>query len=188
MAYIRLRGNPTTLSFEDGRKLFGLEKWTNGNFSNLWRPTSYIQYPAFAERFLQKGITIIDIVTGLMWQKLAEGQFDYEMAENSIHELNNEAFAGHSDWRMPTVPEFMSLLQLDEKMAGGGQFIDPIFEKRKITSNSGGHSYWTIDKCTTANVWHVNCAILDISPLTISQKLFVRAVRSHVIPRNSIEL
>lgn len=65
MAHIHLRSEPITIDFDEGRKVFGLESWTNGDFSNLWRPTSYIQHPVFAERFLQSDAVVIDTVTGL---------------------------------------------------------------------------------------------------------------------------
>lgn len=92
---------------------------------------------------------------------------------------------------MPTVPEFMSLLQLDESCSGGGEFINPIFELKGSQSRSrgyGGHSYWTADSLPSDSAWHVNCAVLDIGPLSVRHELFVRVVRYHVVPENSIDL
>jgi hypothetical protein len=173
VTWIHLRREPATLSFDEGRKVFGLEMWTNGNFSELWRPTSYIQYPVFAERFRQSDAAVLDMITGLMWQRSANVGLPYEKAAMSVQELNERSLAGHRDWRMPTVPEFMSLLRLDESCSSGGEFIDRVFGWSQ-------HSYWTADRCPSGAAWHVNCAILDIGPLDVGHQLFVRAVRSHV--------
>src|SRR5262245_12914123 len=169
-----------TLPFDEGRRIFGLELWTNGDFSNLWRPTSYVQHPVFAERFRQSDATVLDIVTELMWQKSANAKLPYEKALMFVRELNERSIAGHRDWRMPTVPEFMSLLRLDESCSGGGEFIDPVLRFSQ-------HLYWTADRCPSGAAWHVNCAILDIGPLDVSHELFVRAVRSHESAEDAID-
>ena len=66
----------------------------------------------FANHFIdnQDG-TITDRATGLMWQKSGSAsKLSRKKATAYVHELNKEKFAGHSDWRLPTIEELASLL------------------------------------------------------------------------------
>ncbi|MGR0481860.1 MAG: Lcl domain-containing protein [Candidatus Electronema sp. V4] len=64
--------------------------------------------------------TIIDTKTGLMWKRCAEGLFgvNCEKGETEIYtwdeavkRFKNVAYAGYSDWRLPTVAELKTLVQ-----------------------------------------------------------------------------
>ena len=55
--------------------------------------------------------TVTDKTTGLMWQKSgSSARLGNQRANIYIERLNQERFAGYSDWRMPTVEELASLL------------------------------------------------------------------------------
>jgi hypothetical protein len=59
-----------------------------------------------------KNGTISDNSTGLMWQQ--EGSSDYiiwKEVPDYIYQLNQEKFAGYSDWRFPTLEELASLVE-----------------------------------------------------------------------------
>lgn len=65
--------------------------------------------------------TVSDHVTGLMWQRdpdangnhdgvmTAADKLTWPQIQAKITELNNTAYAGHSDWRIPTIKELYSL-------------------------------------------------------------------------------
>jgi hypothetical protein len=47
------------------------------------------------------------------------------MLRKEIEKINKEGFVGHNDWRMPTLPEAMSLLE--QEMNTKNQFLHPAF-------------------------------------------------------------
>lgn len=59
--------------------------------------------------------TITDNSTGLMWQRSgSQRQLSYSGAFDYIKSLNEEKYAGYSDWRMPTIEELASLIRSEE--------------------------------------------------------------------------
>jgi hypothetical protein len=59
-------------------------------------------------------LTATDKKTGLMWTRdanIAKKDMTWKNAFKFIEELNKQKYAGHSDWRLPTKEEFISLLQ-----------------------------------------------------------------------------
>jgi hypothetical protein len=82
--------------------------------------------------------TVMDRATGLMWQKSGSSKsLENKDANKYLKSLNKERFAGHSDWRMPTIEELASLINKDEI---NGVHINPLFENKQIRC-------WTIDQC-----------------------------------------
>ncbi len=49
-------------------------------------------------------------------------------AREYVEKLNGEKYAGHSDWRLPTLEELTSLLEPEEK---DGLYIDPVFDRNQ---------------------------------------------------------
>ncbi len=74
------------------------ERHPNGSFSNYLVDNG-------------DGLTVTDKVTGLMWQRAGLDIMSNRMMRKAIKKLNQEGFAGYSDWRMPTLPEAMSLME-----------------------------------------------------------------------------
>jgi hypothetical protein len=112
---------------------------------------------------------VVDQATGLTWQKSgSEKYMTFAEAEEYIRELKREKYAGHDDWRLPTLEEAMSLMEPTKK--NGDLYIDPIFDKT--------HRYiWTADKSTAGVAW----VVLFYAGLCASRGLssyhYVRAVR-----------
>lgn len=71
--------------------------------------------------------TITDKRTGLIWEKRGSWRkVSRRKADRYIEDLNQQQFAGRSDWRLPTTAELASLLEANyrEKDWLG---IDPVF-------------------------------------------------------------
>ena len=56
---------------------------------------------------------VIDHATGLTWQQSGSSeQITYQSTPNYINRLNRERFANFDDWRLPTLEEAMSLVEV----------------------------------------------------------------------------
>jgi hypothetical protein len=81
-----------------------------------------------------KDETVTDWATGLMWTKKNLWGDCYQKLNERVHnEMNNNKFAGYSDWRVPTLEELLSIKTI-KPMSKGVEytpnpvfFIDPIF-------------------------------------------------------------
>ncbi|MCI5140397.1 MAG: DUF1566 domain-containing protein [Candidatus Electrothrix sp. ATG1] len=93
------------------------------------------------------GLTVTDAVTGLMWQRGGLDIMSHRMLGKGIEQINKEGFAGHNDWRMPTLPEAMSLVE--QEMNRKNQFLHPAFSADQpfimvdTTRRPGGQ--WFVD-------------------------------------------
>ncbi len=111
---------------------------------------------------------VIDRATGLMWHP--SGSYEYmkkKEVKKWIRGLNRKGYAGHNDWRVPTVEEASSLLEASEK--NGNLYIDTVFDKKQ-------RWLWTGDSCSSGGVWRVyfDDGYVDWGDVSL---LFVRPVR-----------
>ena len=92
-------------------------------------------------RFIDNGDgTVTDRETDLVWQKgQAEERIIWPEAQRYIQQLNEESFAGHSDWRLPTNEELSSLILSQEN--NRRLYLDPIFGSQRCfwSSTTRGH-------------------------------------------------
>jgi len=125
---------------------------------------------------LQDDSLVYDAATGLTWQRWgsSEALRTFEKAQNYIAQINRDKFGGHSDWRLPTLDEAMSLMepeaQRDEMaITSKGLHIAALFGKEQ-------QWIWTADKYTISQAWYVDFfnGVCSNSPYTY---IFVRAVR-----------
>jgi hypothetical protein len=118
----------------------------------------------------------LDHTTWLWWQQAGSPNYmSYVDAQEYIHELNSQRFAGYTDWRLPTLEEGMSLM---EAKAYNDLYIDPVFDRTQKL-------IWTADLCPSLSpiqiaisAWIVGfyggvCVRYNIS----NGKSYVRAVR-----------
>ncbi len=111
---------------------------------------------------------VIDHATGLMWHP--SGSYEYMKRKDVkkwIRGLNRKGYAGHNNWRVPTVDEASSLLEASEK--NGNLYIDTVFDKKQ-------RWLWTGDSCSSGGMWRVyfDDGYVDWGDVSL---LFVRPVR-----------
>lgn len=93
-------------------------------------------------------LTVIDSKTGLEWiAKPLNGEFNHADAITACAELD---FAGHSDWRLPTREELLSIVDITRHEPAIDTTAFPEFPK------SGW--FWTSDLCawSSASAWLVD--------------------------------
>lgn len=128
-----LRNKPMTVSEDEFKKVFRLD--------DKWRPLEYVQ-----NDYQDNGDgTVTDRAMGLTWQKSGSPDLlTYKNPKAYIEKLNRDRFAGHADWRLPTVDELASLLEPAEK--NGDLYINPIFDKKQ-------RRCWASDQRAPGGAW-----------------------------------
>ena len=93
------------------------------------------------------GLTVIDELTGLMWQRSGLDLCSIRQMNHDIEKLNRDSFAGYSDWQMPTAEEAMSLLECQRN--NKGLYIAPCFSKEQpfifVAAKRKPTGYWFVD-------------------------------------------
>ncbi|GAK50231.1 GUN4-like family [Candidatus Moduliflexus flocculans] len=162
---IRLRRDPLIVSDDDAPEAFKISGVPG-------RPLEYIQ-----NEYEDRGETVFDRATGLTWQKAGSSKaLVYADVQKYIVELNRKKFAGYDDWRLPTIPELMSLLEPEKQ--SNGFYLSPIFDVPKVEY----YWEWSADKRqekgegSAESAWDVsfNLGVVDWCNLDG----YVRGVRS----------
>ncbi|MBI3989952.1 MAG: DUF1566 domain-containing protein [candidate division NC10 bacterium] len=99
---------------------------------------------ASTARLIDLGLTVFDTQTGLQWEKKVEGSGCLHCVNDTynwcqatgidapncdvappswIAQVNQEGFAGYTDWRAPTLDELLTIVDC----SSGAPCIDPIF-------------------------------------------------------------
>jgi len=89
--------------------------------------------------------TVTDNLTGLMWQQnTAPGSYNWQQA---LSYCENLTLAGHSDWRLPTINELASIVDLGRHNPA----VNTTFFSNTVASN-----YWLSTTCAR----YTDCALL----------------------------
>jgi hypothetical protein len=154
-----MRSEPIKVSEVEAKEVFKLD--------GSWRPLKYIK-----NKFKDKGEVVIDHATGLMWQQSgSDKHLSYAKVKKYVKKLNDNQFAGYNDWRLPTIPELISLLERDKQK--NDLHINPIFDKKQIWC-------WSADQRVSSlgSAWDVSFRYGDVSWYYLSHLSYVRVVRS----------
>jgi len=101
------------------------------------------------------GLTVTDRATGLMWHRGGSDINSIRTIQNWIKDLNENSFAGFSDWRLPTTLEGLTLVEKEKNDAG--LHIHRCFSPAQpfiFTADQrqpGGH--WFVDFTTGSVFW-----------------------------------
>jgi len=135
--------------------------------------------------------TISDTSTGLVWEKLSANEnihgaartLNWDDALYKVSILNNLVFAGHSDWRLPSVRELETLTNFDME----DEMIAAIFREPcapgddiDVASCTSLSNHWTSTTWggNPAAAWVVDFGTGVVGPSMKSAPHHVRAVRS----------
>ncbi len=124
----------------------------------------------FEEQIVNGDKVIMDHASGLMWEQYgAKDYMTFENAKTYISNRNSDQFAGHNDWRLPTLEEAMSLMEPEQN--SDNLYIDSIFDPKQKW-------IWTSDMKSASRAWVVyfgngSCSSYDVG----NSNDYVRAVR-----------
>ncbi|MGD8521242.1 MAG: DUF1566 domain-containing protein [Desulfobacterales bacterium] len=164
-AKISLRKEPKILNTGDLKDIyvkynfFDTERNPAGNFENDFMDN--------------RDGTVTDGVTGLIWQKNGSTrELSRREANSYVNMLNEEKFAGYSDWRLPTIEELASLLTRSTRK---DLCIDSVFERKQ-------KKCWSVDSLPRGNMGHSVYRqkdwIVDFANGLITQAQWVRSAGS----------
>ena len=112
---------------------------------------------------------VTDHATGLMWHQNGSNKYvKWNKAKEWVRSLNSRGYAGHQDWRLPTVDEAVSLLESNKRT---DLYIDPIFSNKQKW-------IWTGDRFGSEAAWHVYFDHGAVHWYGLNYDGFVRPVRS----------
>jgi hypothetical protein len=154
---ISLRYEPMPMTEVEIMRMFA----QRGFYDEVWNPEGQ----GIANDFVQIGAhTITDRATGVMWQKSGSNvALTFKDAQAYINKLNENQFAGYSDWRIPTLEEAGSLLQprLTNK-----NYLPPLFDEPLST--------WTSDSAdTTGAKYRIYRDAGDAWPVSFTPGLYI---------------
>ena len=168
---IILRSTPLTVSYNEAPEVFGLTSRQFDGGKGL-APQTYTD-----NQYEDQGNVVVDHATGLMWQRSGSDTYmSHAKAQEYIKDLNRQQFAGYNDWRLPTIPELMSLLE-PERLSNN-LYIAPIFDSTQKWC-------WSVDlrqikgEISTGSAWYVDFTYDgDVGCDEFNYDRYVRAVRS----------
>lgn len=112
---------------------------------------------------------VYDFTTGLTWQQSGSNNLlNYYDSQKYVNLLNLQFFAGHNDWRIPTLEEALTLIERNINI--NGLYIDAIFDKTQI-------EIWTLDMTNENVSWAVSFKNGYCFNFGTTNYLYARAVR-----------
>ena len=135
----QLRFEPVKVGLKQARDLFDAD--------GLWRPKNPVTN-SFREN---KDGTVLDETTRLQWEKGGSPYaVSWRQAQDYVNALDQKAFAGHSDWRVPTVNELMSLFI---------EHADPYRFCLESVFDTTLKRIWSADKKSYVAAWYADAEL-----------------------------
>lgn len=134
-----------------------------------WNPSGGLAH-VYDERSYGLDDVVADGSTGLMWQRAGTGhRLTWEEARAWVAQVNARGYAGHRDWRLPTVEELASLIEPEP--AAAGLHLDPAFDPEQVEC-------WSADvNAESGEPWYVRFQSGQVRSFARDPKFFVRLVR-----------
>lgn len=99
--------------------------------------------------------TVTDLVNGVTWQLGGCDLTSIKKVRSYIDGLNRENFAGHDDWRLPTLEEALSLMKPEKN--GKGVHLHQAFSSEQpfifVADERRPGGYWFVDYKQGAAFW-----------------------------------
>lgn len=133
------------------------------------KPNNYIKN----DYYEYSNIIVFDKATNLIWQKKGSNLVNYDSGIDFIKSLNKFKYAGIDSWRIPTVPELMSLLE--PYYQNEDLHIDPLFSYTQKYS-------WSSDLAYDGKAWYANFTTGTIDWYEFGGTNYVRAVSNFTQP------
>lgn len=173
-APLELRKNPAAMSNREIVALIQRSGFHHPNNLSSWGLSGpvrgNIRHAYELQQNSNDGTLVVDQATGLTWQQTGSSQaMSWSDTKTYIAQLNQENYAGHSDWRVPSVEELASLLEFEKN--DQNSYINPIFDATKSTC-------WTSDTVAQAQeAWAVAFHSGHVYNDGIEEAHYIRAVR-----------
>jgi serine/threonine-protein kinase len=111
-----------------------------------------------------------DYGTGLTWQQSGTAfPVTWHQAKEYVDRLNAQVFGGYSDWRLPTLPELLTLARPPKK--GRDHCVSSLFdvEQKRL---------WSVDKSTFVSAWYMDLEMGFVERSDLTGFYHAKAVRS----------
>ncbi|QJB56196.1 DUF1566 domain-containing protein [Pseudodesulfovibrio sp. zrk46] len=153
----RPRATPTKVTLKAARDTFDLD--------DLWRPNQY----ALGKFTDNENFTITDRVTGLVWEQYGSRYpLTWDRAHAHVDRLNKNAYGGHTDWRLPTIDELITLFTGSTEP---GDFCQQsAFDPQKAR-------LWSADTKAFTAAWYADAQLGFVAWQDRTCRFFARAVR-----------
>jgi len=151
-----LRHQPVKMAPKEAQRVFELDV--------LWRPRRY----SIGDYTAPSADMVFDRATHLVWQRAGSRYpHPWSQAHGYIQRLNAERFAGHDNWRLPTVDELVSLLRPAPQAQD--LCIAPLFDPRQ-------RWLWSSDRRSFMAAYYVDVQLGFVGWQDLSAAYYVRAV------------
>ncbi|MCP4150535.1 MAG: DUF1566 domain-containing protein, partial [bacterium] len=162
---IRLRSKYTTLS--KGQVKTMLRKYNF--YDKYYNRTGHFKHILKLQTINETKV-VLDKTTGLIWHQAGSPEYmKFDLAQKWVEALNEQQYAGHSNWRMPTLEEAASLMENKENYHG--LFLSTLFSNELKYSFSG-------DKSDDNKIWAIDFFGGDVSCVPLKYESYILPVCS----------
>lgn len=145
--------------------------------------------PWTSSRFVSNGSTVTDAETGLEWPlNVNFPSSTWQAAQTYIVAMNAANTFGHSDWRLPTVNELQSLVNL--QIANQEDWLNSVGGYGSPFTNVHGYFYWssTTASLLPGSAWMVNMHYGDVNMFPMANPIYFWPVRGPVTQNNPADV